>query len=195
MRISLAYFFCSFTDQQSEDPENVLGAILAQICDANPSFWTKVEERYAGEKPQYQNQPQRLQVDKLVSLIMECSEQFSKTFLFLDALNESKSSSRIVQVLLQMISKTTSIYIMITSTEELGAGLGPIPATIVTMDEQGLASDIGYYIDTRLQHHDDLHDDLRNIPAALKGNIRSTLQGGAQGRYVAGLLESTCLHY
>ena len=148
MQIGLAYFFCSFTDQQSQDPENVLGAILAQMCDANPTFWTKVEEHYRSEKPQSQRQPQRLQVDKLESLIVECSEHFLKTFLFVDALNESKSSSRVVQVLLQMISKTTSIHIMISSTEELGAGLGPIPATIVAMDEQELASDIGYYIDT-----------------------------------------------
>lgn len=188
MQISVAYFFCSFTDQQSQDPENILGAILAQMCEANPTFWTKVEEHYHSEKPQSQHEPQMLQVDKLASLILECSKHYSKTFLFVDALSESKSSSRIVQVLLQMISRTTSIHIMISSTEELGAGLGPIPATIVTMDEQELASDIGYYIDTQLQHHDDLQDDLRNLPATVKGNIRSTLQERARGRYVAGLL-------
>lgn len=194
MQISLAYFFCSFTDQQSQDPENVLGAILAQMCDANPTLWTKVEEHYRSEKPQFQLQPQRLQIEKLESLIVECSEHFSKNFLFVDALNESKSSSRIVQVLSQMISKTTSIHIMISSTEELGAGLGLIPATIVTMDEKELATDIGYYIDTQLQHHNDLHDDLCNLPTTLKRNIRSTLQGRAQGRYVAELLEPTCPH-
>lgn len=188
MQISLGYFFCSFTDQQSQDPENVLGAFLAQMCDANPKFWQEVEDHYQSEKSHSQHQPQRLQVEKLESLIVECSDHFSKTFLFVDALNESKLSSRIVQVLSHMISKTTSIQIMISSTEELGAGLGPIPATIVTMDEKQLASDIGYYIDTQLQHRDDLHDDLRNLPATVKENIRSTLQGRAHGRYVAGLL-------
>ncbi len=192
MQIGLAYFFCSFTDQQSQEPENILGSILAQLCDANPAFWTRVEERYRSENPQSQHQPQRLHVDKLESLVVDCAKHFSKTILFVDALNESKLSSRIMQVLLQMISKIPSIRIMISSTEELGTGLGPISATVITMDESDLADDIGHYIDTQLQRGDDLHDDLRDLPADIKANIRSTLQKRAQGRYVAGPFGLIC---
>lgn len=169
-----------------------MGSILAQLCDANPAFWTRVEERYRSENPQSQHQPQRLHVDKLESLVVDCAKHLSKTILFVDALNESKLSSRIMQVLLQMISKIPSIRIMISSTEELGTGLGPISATVITMDESDLADDIGHYIDTQLQRGDDLHDDLRDLPADIKANIRSTLQKRAQGRYVAGPFGLIC---
>ena len=184
MQIGLAYFFCSFTDQETQYPQNVLGSILAQLCDASPTFWKDVEERYRREKPQSQHQPQKLEVHELESLILQVSEKIPTTFLFVDALNESKQSSRILQILLHMIQESTSIRIMMSSTEELSAGLGAIPATIVTMKQEELDSDIARYIDTHLQD-----DELRNLPAVLKENIRSTLQMRAQGMYVSRLSE------
>ena len=131
-----------------------------------------------------QHQPQRLEAYELESLILRCSENLPHTFLFVDALNESKQSSRILQILLQIIQKSTSIRIMISSTEELSAGLGSIPATVVSMKQEDLAGDIGRYIDTHLQD-----DDLRDLPAVLKEDIRSTLQKRAQGMQVTGFSE------
>ena len=187
MQVGLAYFFCSFTDQQTQDPQNVLGSILVQLCDANPTFWKDVEERYRMRKPRSQHQPQRLEVYELESLILQCSEHFPTTFLFVDALNESRQSSRILQLLVQMIQKCNSIRIMISSTEELSAGLGPIPATIVTMKQEILAGDIARYIDIHLQSNE-----LRNLPAVLRESIRSTLQMRAQGMHVANLPRHFC---
>lgn len=184
LHIGSAYFFCSFTDQQSQDPQNVLGSILAQLCDTNPTFWKDVEERYRKKNPHFQHQPQRLEAYELENLILQCSENITRTFLFVDALNESKQSSKIFQILLQVIQKSTSIQIMVSSTEELSAGLGSIPATIVTVKQEELAGDIGRYINTHLQH-----DELRDLTAVLKETIGSTLQKRAQGRHVTGFSE------
>lgn len=73
---------------------------------------------------------------------------------------------------------------MMSSTEELSASLGSIPATVVSMKQEELAGDIGRYIDTHLQY-----DGLRDLPAVLKDNIRSTLQKRAQGMHVTGFSE------
>ena len=175
----LAYFFSSFTDQQTQDPQSILGSFLVQLCEADPRLWSDIDDRYRKRQGRSLQETGKLNVQELTTLIIQCSERLSSTFLILDALNESKRPSYILSILLEMTKKTKYLRIMISSTEELGTNLNLSPVSIVTMEQESTDIDIRNYIEAQLQES----DELLNLPIALKEDIMSTLQGRADGMY------------
>ena len=142
-------------------------------------LWNLIDERYREGTLQLPQGPKKLELHEMEDLMIQCSRQLSKTFLFLDALNESKESSRISQTLLRILQEAASLQIMMSSTEELGTNLTLYPAVIVSFEQEKTAGDIKKYVEAWLQHD----DYLCGLPPALKHDIKSALQGRANGVY------------
>ena len=157
----------------------MLGSFLVQLCEANPRMWTSIDERYRKEKAQSYQEPNRLEINELESLITKCSNELSKTFLFLDAPNESKHSSKILQSLLRLSERSAVLRIMMTSTEELGTSLRSPLIAVVDLNRWYIKDDIKRYIEAWLRHN----DALRNLPTNLKEEIQLTLLDRADGMY------------
>lgn len=175
----LAYFFCSFTDQQTQELHNILGSLLVQLCEVDHSLWIDIDDRYKKERGQSQQEPKKLGTQELADLIVQCAEYLSSAIIVLDALNEGKESSSLLQTLLKMSQKTMFLKILISSTEELGVNLGSLPVTLVTMEKDKTANDIRDYIEARLRQNNDFGD----VPRSLKEEIKSKLQREADGTY------------
>lgn len=174
-----SFFFCSLTDQQSQDLQNILGSIFVQLCEAHPKLWKDVSERYRKETGQSSQEPRKLNPNELVDLIVQCAEHLEGAIIILDALNETRQSLSLLQLLLQMTERTKHVKVMISSTEELGLEGLTRPVTVVSVREEQTAGDIVDYIDKWLQED----EVFRHLPRALKKDIKLVLCDRANGTY------------
>lgn len=107
--------------------------------------------------------------------------KLSGAYLFLDAINESQQSRKMLNLIKDILRNIPSVRIMMSSTEELDESFKPQEVEVVAMDRGGISRDIQIYIGDWLET--DLH--LSNLPDSLKAKIRSKLQSGNHGVYVA----------
>jgi len=111
--------------------------------------------------------------------------KLSGACLFLDAINESQQSRKMLNLIKDLLRNIPSVRIMMSSTEELDESFEPQGVEVVAMDRGGISRDIQIYIGDWLET--DPH--LSNLPDSLKAKISSKLQSGNHGVYVA---LSTC---
>ncbi|KAH8707081.1 hypothetical protein GQ44DRAFT_492786 [Phaeosphaeriaceae sp. PMI808] len=82
--IGLAYVYCDYRDQKEQSIENILGAILKQLVRLLPEIPETIlkvyDERVTRQKP--------LSSADAVDLLRAACAQFSKIYVFLDALDE-----------------------------------------------------------------------------------------------------------
>ena len=168
----LAYFFCSFTDQDSQDLRNILGSLLIQLCEADPKLWKDVEDQYLKRKGPSPHEPKRMKVREVEQLLTQSTRQLSETLVILDAANESKQSSKILQSLVNLLQEGGSVRIMLSSTEGLDHIFPSRKATLATIEQAKTSQDVGKYIEGCFEDDHKLCD----LPAALKDDIKVTLQ-------------------
>ena len=153
---ALAYFYCSFTDQDSQDLQNVFGSLLVQLCEANPQIWSEVEEQYLKRKGLSGQEPKRMEFEAIELLLIQCSMQSQETILFLDALNESKQLSKILRKLMGVTRNGCNIRVVMSSTEDIIHNLLSFRATVVTMEPERISRDIAKVVEARLKDDDRL---------------------------------------
>lgn len=181
---TIAYFFCSFTDLSSQDPVNVFGSFLAQICNQYPGLWSKIDGQYHGEIKKGLGTPRRLALDEFETILKDFCKASPALCIFLDAPNESKQSSSIISMLLRLALEIETLRLIVSSTEEVKSPqllLSDRPLLFtVTMDSKITENDIENYVIHCLHKH----ERLRNLPSILKDKIKSKLIRQADGMYV-----------
>ena len=175
-KCGLAYFFCSFTEKASQDPINVLGSILSQICDSDERLWAVIENRYQNEAAQLKPSVSKLDKEELYSFIYDCTSQLDETIIILDAVNESGQWQRILHSIDHILRGEGNIKLLISSTENINVNLG-LSMFIVHMTREKTASDMEYYIDTWIKNS----DELSSLPPKLQRDILFELQTRAKG--------------
>ena len=173
----IAYFFCSFTDQNTQEPKNILGSFLVQLCEACPSYWAEVEGQYQGLKQSLQQEPKRLDIVELERLITQCSRYMSEVVLFLDAVNETTEHHKILRSLEKVVVRSESVRVVLSSTEQLSTTFKPESATIVSMRNEQTSDDIKRYIEACIEEDDNLSD----LPLKVKEDIISVLHRKSNG--------------
>lgn len=148
---ALAFFYCSFTDQGSQDLHNLFGSFLAQLCDHDSNAWKDVENQYVKRKGSSPQEPKKLELEAIKVSITQCSMQSSETILFLDALNESKEHSKILASFLSLIRDGSKIRVIVSSTEEIIPNVSSQQGLVVSMKASRIAKDIARVVETRLE--------------------------------------------
>ena len=174
---TLAFFYCSFTDQNSQDVQNMLGSFLVQMCDSNPVCWKELENQYLKRKGKLPHEPKTMDLETMKLLVRQMSMHFQETLLFLDALNESRQHQKIFATLLNLISDGLKIRIVLSSTEEILPTISPQQGMLVSMEANHIAKDIAKVVDLRLEADERLCD----LPSNLKRDIKRTLERGSDG--------------
>ncbi|KAI9716302.1 MAG: hypothetical protein M1828_000398 [Chrysothrix sp. TS-e1954] len=184
----LAFFFCSFSDQATQDLRNLLGSLLVQLCEAEPALWRPVEDFFAKNKGSLAQSAKRLDVPELENLLIESFETLPHTLIVLDALNESKRSLKILESLTRLLQRSSSLQIIISSTEDLTNVSPALQATTVTLEQAKTAADITKYIEATIEDN----ENLCLLPDSLKGEIKLALQQKTEGvfRWVRCQLET-----
>lgn len=157
----------------------MIGSLLAQLCEGKVKLWEEIDEKYREAKEQSQREPRKLDIEELEDLLVHCCENLSGAFVVIDAINESRQSSKILQILLRLTQRSSLVRILISSTEELGMDQGHLPVTVVAMKPDQTAIDINHYIDNRIEFDDRFHA----FPLDLKDDIKAVLRDRSDGMY------------
>ena len=176
----LTYFFCSFTNAASQDPVNLVGSLLIQLCNIDATLWTGVDARYSKESTKSNTSCEPLSLAEATSMLLEALRKFSKVYIFVDALNESKQSALMFSTLWDLTQEHEGLRVLFSSTEEL-----LVPAVqrasrqlnTVSMTSALVNDDIRLYVQSCLA----CNDRLRRLPISLKDDIRSKLLFRANG--------------
>lgn len=115
---NFAYFYCSATEAPSQLPEYVLGSLITQLCNLQPSHWPKLERYHERMLEQSGNQLKKPEVNTLVEMLADICSDLPNVLLLVDAPNESTSSSKIMKSLSKVIENHDTVRLLITSTED-----------------------------------------------------------------------------
>ena len=178
----VTYFFCSFTNAASQDPVNLIGSLLIQLCNIDATLWTGIDARYnkTSAKSNSNSSCEPLSLGEVRSMLLDALEKFPKVHIIVDALNESKHSALMFSTLCDLTQGHEGLRILFSSTEEL---LVPTVERVsrllntVSMTSALVDDDIRLYVESCLS----CNDRLRRLPISLKENIRSKLLSRADG--------------
>ena len=175
--IGLAYFYCAYNNAASQEPANILGSILVSLSRSKPELLLGFKSKF--EKAKQNNSRDRPQLDDLEKHLGRCFESFSKVFLFIDALNESKYCKAVIGSLARFCQSANNVYVMLSRIDEvIDEDLEEFPAVVmVRMGEGIVTTDIKAFVEACLQNIPTLH----RLKSELKNEIRTTLITRSQG--------------
>ena len=181
---AVAYSFCSFAEQQSQDPKNVLGSLIAQLCNRDPSLWLEINDRYPSREHQEQTRRDILNLEQLLELLYLACEQASSNLILVDAVNESKETEALLECFKNILDHNSSTRILFSSTPETETqwvhirGMANQGTVKFTPAQEGANSeDIKRYIGAEMENR----RRLRQLPIALKAEITCSLCKNADG--------------
>lgn len=123
----------------------------------------------------------RIKLTDLETHLSLCFESFPKTFIFIDAINESCQSAAIASSLVRLSKSAKNLYVFLTSTEEAVTDHFEGDANLikVSLQSQAVVKDVKVFVEASLEEN----PSLRDLKDDLKAEIRTTLIREAQGMY------------
>ncbi len=154
---------------------------MAQLCGSTETY-EKVEATYDRNfaKSFGKLKVDKLKNDQLADLIIERIKRQGRTFIFLDAVNESINPYEILSFLVTISKSCDNAYVFISSINEKGIEecLQQMPRSIIeTLQQMDMRNDINMLVQASLRDHPKLH---LHTPE-LKQEITLALTHGAQG--------------
>lgn len=184
----VAYFYCSFADSESLDIVNILGSVLAQLCEPGDKIYQMLETLYDERLGGTSDKPARLNLNELIKLIIEQMQCLQTTYVVVDAINECGDSYEVLESLKTIVNSLptkTILHLFLSSINEkcLETSLQKMPYIIIeTLRPRDIWNDVHLYVEANLE----AHPRLRQYNPWLKSKIKLALTGSAQGmfRYV-----------
>jgi hypothetical protein len=209
---AICYHFCSFTEQKSQDTINMLGSILARICEQNPSTFEAVQQLYPRSNSSIkQNIDEPTSSDLmdsliaspenssgstrsgLIDLLIQSLENFETINIVVDAVNESKDPDDLIECVWELAQKTKNFRFLLSSTEETALNI-PTTGDHVGKDNSEKPVKVAFVPlekeanqrDIKVYIEAELQRNKRlcRLPNWLKEEISSVLQKRANGVYV-----------
>ena len=175
-----AYFYCSFSNDESLQTQNILGSILAQICVESEPVYDEVRTKHADTTTRSTSQSARLGVDVLVDLIIRQAQHRKQLYIVIDAINESNDPCSLLQALDKILKSASGVQLLVSSINEKGIEriIDQMGKTFeVTISPNDIREDVGLLVDSALT----THPRLMALPETLKDDISKRLTDGAEG--------------
>lgn len=117
----------------------------------------------------------------MLELILKHTRKLRTLLVFVDALNESSQSEKVLRAILELEKQASNIRVMLTSTlRPLEIDMQNCPGiTEVTMSHKLTLEDIQAYVDTQLEER----PGLCHLTESAKEHIKSVLLEKADGMY------------
>ena len=173
------YFYCSFSNEQSLHPQNVLGSLLAQTCEHTDSIYSELESLYAKASSRPATKPGQLNTKELVNLLIKQAEHQGNMYILVDGLNECANSIEILQGLKTM-SESPCIRLLVSSINDKGIEtfMREIPhLNVETLHPKDIGKDVALLVHSTLESH----HKLKQLSLQIKSEIVKALTDGAQG--------------
>ena len=175
--IGVAYFYCAFNDAASQEPVNILGSLLISLRKNNSHLLLDFEPHFRQSKQGKSRAVPRL--EDIEDGLRRCLRTFSKTYLFVDALNESRNKQAVIDSLARLFDAETNLYLMFTSIDKaVDESLDRFDnVQRVHIDKRAIMIDIEAYVDTSLR----VVPELRRFKEPTRKKVRSTLIARSKG--------------
>jgi hypothetical protein len=118
MKTATISSFCSFVEQKSQEATNMLGSLLAQMCEQDITLLGPVQQTSPGRDFLGKSKVEGPNIDDLIAILTQSSERYDTIYMFIDAANESKDPETLVNCLLDLANKTNKFRALLSSTEE-----------------------------------------------------------------------------
>lgn len=171
--LSIAYFYCTISNSDTQNPLNVLGSLVAQLSTKKPSILSEIRSIY-DKIPRDQSHKPPIDITTLEDAIIKYGSEKSQVILLLDAINESEGRERIEKSLQRIASLSNNVRIIITTTVAVRF---QDRTRIFDITSEMMRGDIEAYIKYRLSHD----DTLRDLKQELKSSIEETILQNADG--------------
>ena len=102
------YFYCCFSDSESSNVVNILGSVLAQLCEPDSKLYQNLDLLYDERSGNIFSKPIRLKLNDLINLIIEQAKHLQRAYILSNAINECGDSYKILQSF-ETITKFSSI--------------------------------------------------------------------------------------
>jgi len=174
-----AIFYFSFSDNDKQTYQNLVLALVAQLCKKEPGLsmlrqaYEKVERKQPG-------------LEELQKILLTTLASYDHVFLHLDAIDECPESNGVRQKVLGGIGKlletSPNVRILVTSRDvpDIRCLMEELDAALLSIAAQTLDADIEKYISTQLSRD----HQLSRLDAGTRTLIEGTLTQKADGMYV-----------
>lgn len=193
-RDAMAYFYCSSSDQGSQDAVTVLKSFIQQLLDQIPEGdLQKLFEQIPGGEETVIESLKKLVGSRSLSgdtilrwqtALQNLCALFDRVVLFLDALNESDGgdTDRLIGVISLCQTKIPNCQIMVSSTEAVDPleHFKEFVPRLVEMKQMTVDEGITIFVAEKLERG----DRLRSFPPHLKKRIQEEIESKAQGSSV-----------
>ncbi|OAR02133.1 hypothetical protein LLEC1_04170 [Akanthomyces lecanii] len=181
----VSYFYCSYNESSSQEPRNILGSFIAQLCRQRSTFRQTVLAAYQESKTR-NSLHELVQLPMMVSMIKKVTSVISKDVFFLvDAVNEC--GENLVAALDAVFQLATSgggrVRLMLSSTENVAQTIRESMSSYslatkeVSLDLSRVSTDINSYITARFSRDTKLKRLRHDLQVSLIKTIQSQHQG------------------
>lgn len=182
--IATAYFFCTYRDNETHEPENIMSSIVAQLARQNEAAFS-VAQKYYQELMEDDHLPGTLSINKLRTAIRDVSEVFEKVFIIVDGLDECGGHvERTTRMLASLCNKKSAktMCLALLSRDEIMIRQH-LQGAFDYIEIEAHTGDIQQYVATELEERIGLGK-LRVRNMSLKDEILEALVTGAKGMSV-----------
>jgi hypothetical protein len=178
----VAYFYFDFKDPQKRVPELMVKSLIAQLSQQCTRIPTTLETLFSS----CENGQRQPSLDALLQALQQTIQEFPRSFIILDALDESTDRAELMEILETMAGwKLEKLHVMVTSRKErdLESSLECLleEHNIICLQSKVVDKDIGTYVRHRLCDDKKLRKWHNN--AEMRQEIEAALTEGAHGMY------------
>ncbi|KAJ3473995.1 hypothetical protein NLG97_g10040 [Lecanicillium saksenae] len=180
----VSYFYCSSNDSSSQEPKNILGSLLVQLCRQRSKVRSMVLAAYQRSKSRNALHD-LLQAPTLASLVKEAASVLSTdVFVFVDAADECGDRlASVLEALFQVVSHPGRIRLMLSSTKTVTQTIQgrlssySFPTKVINLDIARVSRDINTYVESRFTHESKMRRLRPDLQASLIKKIQSQHEG------------------
>ena len=156
--IGMAFYYCSYSDPESQKTISILGSTVAQLSRKAPAILDALRPIY--QKEDSQRGEKHLRITDLEEAIVQATNQLDQVIILVDAINESFDRSQLLASVVNLLTKTCKIRLMITSTFDIPDALNNIRNSCqvkqIGMDVNCINDDIEIYIEAMIRQEPNL---------------------------------------
>ena len=141
---TVAFFYCEYQDERKRDPRNILSTILSDLIrplrsHLPPSLTSLVSDILASNAP--------TTIELLGNMIRMISNEHSRPFIVIDALDECDERATLFPALRQ-ISQHASVFVTSRDERDIRMGLAQFWRYSIRMNSEDIADEITTFVTT-----------------------------------------------
>jgi ankyrin repeat domain-containing protein 50 len=174
-RSCLGYFYFDFNDESKQSALGALRSVIRQISKA-----ANVPKCVRDMFTAYYDRGKAPSLPEFVELLLSMSSCYERTFIIMDALDESKEIETLASIFEAILrDQQGSVSILVTSRKEraIEKAFEALPAELVPMDSDVIDADIRLYISERLANDSRLRTRLPEIKREIEKSLAERAQG------------------